>query len=316
MNRGFVVTLLVLSVAAEALLRALASAPPPAVRLLYGTTLGMYMEVADRLRARAPHIEVLATGDSLALMQFQPDVYAGAIGAPADAVFNAAYLGSTFRSQEHLLRSIGLDRLARLRQAILFVNPRRLTSEGNSDADLFRVAIPDPDGPWHEARRERRIAPLLDYSRLYGLSRYLVTASWRQVRNPPSWDRVELLGPQGGVAFEGTGAGGTFPYAQIGAPEPPFITDLKRVMTLFLDRGVAVTLSTNVVHRTAVPFASDAAGRAFESAMAQLARETGSRWVPMPSEWRPPSESDFLDYGHLNRSGGEAFTVAFAKESR
>ena len=66
-------------------------------------------------------------GDSLAMTQFQPDTFAADRGMPANAVFNAAYLAQTFRSQENLLRHIGIEKFTRLRQALLFINPRRLT---------------------------------------------------------------------------------------------------------------------------------------------------------------------------------------------
>src|SRR6478736_7568190 len=109
-NRGFTATLLALLIAAELLLRASASASPNVVRIVYGTTLAMYMEVAERLRAAAPEVQVLAMGDSLALTQFQPDIFAADHGLPTAAVFNAAYLALTYRSQSALLKDIGLDR--------------------------------------------------------------------------------------------------------------------------------------------------------------------------------------------------------------
>ncbi len=75
-NRGFTVTLLVLLVVAELALRAAVAAPPKVVRIVYGTTLAMYMKVAERLQGAAPEVRVLAMGDSLAMTQFQPDTFA------------------------------------------------------------------------------------------------------------------------------------------------------------------------------------------------------------------------------------------------
>ena len=311
-NRGFTATLLALLIAAELMLRAAASAPPNVVRIVYGTTLAMYMGVAERLRGAAPEVEVLAMGDSMAMTQFQPDVFAADAGLPAGAVFNASYLALTFRSQAALLKNIGLNRFTQMRRVLLFVNPRRLTPEGNVDAAVFRVAIPEPEGPWREAWHDKSVSPILDYSRLYGLSRYLVSASWRQIGRPVSWDEVEYLSAQGGVAFDASrpiGDRPAYPYALLGDISETFVTDLTEVINLWRGRGVSVVLLPNVHHQAGQPFATPAAETHFAERMEQLARQTGSTWVPLPAgEFQPPADTDFLDYAHLNRSGGAAFT--------
>jgi len=311
-NRGFTATLLALLIAAELLLRASASASPNVVRIVYGTTLAMYMEVAERLRAAAPEVQVLAMGDSLALTQFQPDIFAADHGLPTAAVFNAAYLALTYRSQSALLKDIGLDRFTRMRRVLLFVNPRRLTADGNVDAAVFRVAIPEPGGPWREAWHDKSLSPILDYSRLYGLSRYLVSASWRQIGRPPSWDEVEFLSPQGGVVFDGTRPEGDRPsylYEPLGEISESFVADLAGVIDLWRARGVSVVLLPSIHHQGVQPFATASAERHFTERMEQLAKQTGSIWVPMPAGgFQPPADTDFLDYAHLNRSGATAFT--------
>lgn len=43
--------------------------------------------------------------------------------------------------------------------------------------------------------------------------------------------------------------------------------------------------------------------------MQSLALEAGAAWLPLHhGAFKPPADADFLDYGHLNRSGGIAFT--------
>jgi hypothetical protein len=311
-NRGFTITLLAVTLVAELALRAATSAPPAVIRVVYGTTLSMYMEVEHRLAAAAPDTRVLALGDSLALTQFQPDVFAADHGLPVNTVFNASYLALTFRSQENLLRSIGVDRFPQLRRVLMFVNPRRLTREGNVDAAVFRVVIPDADGPWSQMRADKSISPLLDYSRLYGLSRYLVTASWRQIGRPPSWDEVEYLMPQGGVAYDRPRAAGdrpVFPYELISDVSEIYVADLKRVINTFRDRGIDVVMLPNASHASVNPFATASVEAGFQTRMQMLAEETRSEWVTLPAgAFAPPVDTDFLDYGHLNRSGGVAFT--------
>lgn len=311
-NRGFTITLIALAIVAELALRAAASASPHTVRIVYGTTLAMYSEIEKRLTAAASDIRILALGDSLAMTQFQPDVFAADASLPVSAVFNASYLATTHRSQENLLRHIGLDRLPRLQRVLMFVNPRRLTVEGNADADVFRVAIPDAAGSWRESIRERSLSPILDRSRLYGLSRYLISASWRQVNRPTTWDEVEYLSPQGGVKFDAPPAPSThtrYPYAWLTAIDEPYVDDLRRVIELFRSRGVSVVLMQSLHHPEGQPFANDAAAATFEARMRSLAEETGSVWVRVPAgDFHPPADAGFLDYGHLNRAGGEAFT--------
>ncbi len=311
-NRGFTVTLLAMVLVAELALRAAASAPPNVVRLVYGTTLAMYMAIADRLEDAAPNVRVLALGDSLAMTQFQPDTFAADHGVPANAVFNASYLALAVSSQENLLRHVGMERLSRLQRVLIFINPRRLTPEGNVDAPVFRVAIPEQGGPWRAAWRERSVSPVLDYSRLYGLSRYLVTASWRQMGRPAGWDQVEYLTPQGAVAFDQPRPPGDVPvylYDPVDELSEELIGDFRRVIELLRARGVGVVLLPSVHHPSAQPFASPLAEARFSRRMQQLAEQTGSVWLPLPvGGFQPPADTDFLDYGHLNRAGGIAFT--------
>jgi hypothetical protein len=309
-NRGFTVTLLSLAIFAELALRAAAAAPPGVVRNLYGTTLAMYMAIEERLAATAPDVRVLALGDSLTLTQFQPDVFAADHGLPPRAVFNASYLAQTFRSHENLLGHVGLDRLTHLQRVLIFVNPRRLTADGNQDAAVFRVAIPEQRGTLRQAWEEKRLSPILDRSRLYGLSRYLVSASWRQFGRPASWDSVEYLTPQGGVAYEGLRPGANRPdylYEPIGDVSEEYVAALQRVIDLFRSRNVSVVLLTNALYPGVSEFADAGPAERFAARMQRLAADTGSAWMPIRG-FQPPAESDFLDYGHVNRSGGVAFT--------
>jgi len=310
-NRGFTVTLLLLVIAAEVALRAAAMAPPSVVRVVYGTTLAMYMAIEERLKEAAPEVRVLVLGDSLTLTQVQPDVFAADLGLPAGAVFNASYLAQTFRSQENLLRHLGVERLPRLQRVLMFVNPRRLTPDGNEDEAVFRVAIPEQDGTLQRAWDDRSLSPLLDHSRLYGLSRYLVSASWRQIGRRPSWDQVDYLMPQGGVAFDGSRPAAvgrpSYLYAPLGDVSADLVDDLERVINLFRSRHIAVVLLTNAQYPGVSEFASAGAEQRFAARMQQLAADTGSVWMPAGA-FQPPADSDFLDYGHVNRSGGVAFT--------
>lgn len=311
-NRGFVATLLVLVVAAELLLRAAAFASPPVVRIVYGTTLAIYMEIDKRLRDAAPDVQVLAIGDSLTMTQFQPDIFAADLQLPAAAVFNASLLAETFRGHESLLRHGGLERFTRLRQVLIFVNPRRLTPEGNADAAVFRVAIPDRDGTWHSAVRERSVSPIFDRSRLYGLSRYLVSASWRQIGRPDTWDEVEYLLPAGGIAYDHPrpGPGGTaYPFDLIGMPDEQYVADLAHLIEVLRERHIEVVLLPPMHHPKGTPFAGADAKASYYARMKSLAEETGAAWVPLPIDgFTPPSDEDFLDYGHVNRAGGIAYT--------
>lgn len=311
-NRGFTATLIALAITAELALRAAAFAPPHIVRVVYGTTLAMYLEVAARLRNAAPDVQVLAMGDSLALTQFQPDIFAADYGLPARAVFNASYLAQTFRSQESVLRDIGIERFPKLRQVLLFINPRRLTQEGAADGAVFRVGIPDPGGPLPTAWREKNVSPVLDYSRLYGLSRYIVTASWRQMARPTMWDEVEYLTPQGGVAFDRPRPAGDYPvylYEPIDELSEELLADLKRVIEIFRARNISVIVMQSARHRSVHIFVNASMEGHFDLEMNRLAVETGSTWEPLAAVgFEPPADTDFLDYGHLNRSGGIAFT--------
>jgi len=252
---------------------------------------------------------VLVLGDSLTLTQFQPDVFAADHGLPPRAVFNASYLAQTARSQENLVRHVGVERLTQLRRVLIFVNPRRLTPEGNEDEAVFRVAIPEQDGTLGLAWHDRSLSPVLDHSRLYGLSRYLVSASWRQFGRQPSWDEVEYLMPQGGVAFDGTrpaGMGTGYPYAFVGDVSEEFVDDLERVIQLFRARNVGVVLLTNAIYPGVSEFVSLGTEARFAERMQQLAADTGSTWLPAGTA--QPPEAGFLDYGHVNRAGGTALT--------
>lgn len=292
-NRGFLVTLVAIMIVAEIGIRAIVTAPPKVVRVAYGTTLAMYMAVESRLRASAPEVQVLALGDSLAMTQFQPDVYAADHGLPAGAVFNAAYLAQTYRSQEMLLNKVGLDRMPKLKQVLMFVNPRRLTIEGNVDAPVFRVVM-DP------------------YSRLYGLSRYLVMASWRQVAKPTSWDEVEYLSAHGGVVFDHPRPTGDYPvnlYALIDQISDEYLTDLKRVVEMFRARGIQVFILQGTRHPSVHQFVNAGVEADFDVKMHDLSAQTGAEFIPLAAVgFQPPADTDYLDYGHLNRSGGTAFT--------
>jgi len=308
-NRGFAVTLLALIAAAELALRGAAAAPPNIVRILYGTSLAMYMAVEERLADAAPDVQVLALGDSLAMTQFQPDVYASDHGLPARAVFNASYLAQTFRSSENLLAQIGVGRLTQLQRVLIFVNPRRLTPGGNLEGAVLRVAIPEHDGTLRPMWNEKSVSPLFDRSRLYGLSRYLVSASWRQIGRPASWDQVEFLTPQGGVIFEAAPpapGGGGYPYALLGDVSEEFVDDLARVIRLFRGRSVEVVLTTTALYPGVIEFVSLEKERRFAERMRQLAADTGSAWLPAGAA--RPLDREFLDYGHVNRAGGTALT--------
>lgn len=308
-NRGFAPTLILLIIGAELALRAAAAAPPSVVRVVYGTSLAMYMAVAQRLADAAADVRVLALGDSLAMTQFQPDVFAADHGLPARAVFNASYLAQNFRSSENLLRRVGVERLTQLQRALILVNPRRLTPDGNSEGVVLRVAIPEQSGTLGPMRTEKSLSPLLDRSRLYGLSRYLVSASWRQIGRRPSWDQVEYLMTQGGVAFDGARPAGWrpgYPYELIDDVSEELVNDLERVVVLLRSRNAEVVLSRNALFPGVREFASPEAESRFAARMQRLALETGSVWIPAAGA--QPPDTDFLDYGHLNRSGGIAFT--------
>lgn len=314
-NRGFVTTLIVLALAAEAVLRVVPLASPPLVRIVYGTTLAMYMEVRDRLIEAAPGVRVLALGDSLALTQFHPDVFAQARQMEAGTVFNAAYLATSIDSQQALLRAVGVERLQQLQQVLLFINPRRLTEEGDGESKLFRIAIPDQGGPWRAIWQERQVSPLLDYSRLYGLSRYLVGAAWMQVGRPASWDSVEYLSPHGGIRFpqRGGAANSTgYPYPQLDHLSDRVIAELRTLIVEIRSRGVEVVMLPSLHHPGTAPFIDASAARRFDAAMQALARETGSAWIALPGGADHVAEEHYLDYGHLNQSGGEAYTKFLA----
>jgi hypothetical protein len=269
----------------------------------------MYMAVEERLAGTAADVRVLALGDSLAMTQFQPDVFASDHGLPPRAVFNASYLAQTFRSSENLVTHVGVGRLTQLQRVLIFVNPRRLTPDGNVDGTVLRVAIPEQAGTLRQMRKEKSLSPLLDRSRLYGLSRYLVSASWRQLGRPTSWDEVEYLMPQGGVAFDATRPAAEQPgylYEPLSMVSEDLVDDLRRVVSLFRVRNVDVALLANALYPGVREFAGPDAESYFVARMKRLAEETGSVWIPAGGPETP--DADFLDYGHVNRAGGVALT--------
>ena len=87
------------------------------------------------------------------------------------------------------------------------------------------------------------------------------------------------------------------------------LADLKRVIDLFRARNISVTLLPSATHPSIHLFVDARAEARFDEQMNRLAVETGSEWVPLAAVgFQPPADTDFLDYGHLNRSGGIAFT--------
>jgi hypothetical protein len=312
-NRGFVASLIALLVCAEVGLRLVPTVSIPLFELVYGDALAMYLTVGERLRAQASDIRLLVLGDSLAMTQFRPDVFAREVGHSEGEVFNAAYPNMSFVSQERLLRDIGLDRFEHLEDVLFFINVYRFSKDYEPNTEVQRVGIPDPDGPWEEVIRTKRVAPILDHSRLYGLSYYLVWSSWRQALfEGPSWDRVEFLGPHGGVSWPEQRpevAPPTYPYSRLVEVSPDRMADMRRVLELFRSRDVRVTILRSVVHSGIDPFASEAAEIAVHAAVKQVALATGSRYLPNGTAgFEMPRDADFCDYGHTNIAGGEAFT--------
>jgi hypothetical protein len=311
-NRYFGVTLLALVLLAEAFLRWTPHGPPALFRTLYGNSLSMYMRVAEQLEERAPGIRVLGLGDSLAMTQFDPATFAEDFGYAPGEVFNAAYLGMSFPSQEDLLRTAGLDRFDELELVLFFVNPRRLSSHEETNTEVFRVGVPAPDGPWRQAWQEGRVGPILDRSRLYGLSRYLMLQAPANLTRAPSWDRIEYLQPLGGVSWsEGRAdpAPPEYPFPTLEHVSSARLAEMRRVIELLRDAGVAVTIVPSAVHPAVDPFASDEARAEFDAAVASLASETGARHARgVGPSFDARVDTDFCDYGHTNDRGGEAYT--------
>jgi hypothetical protein len=319
-NRHFAVTMLALAISAELFLRVVPSLPPPVFRALYGDSLAMFMTVHERLGRAAADVRVLALGDSLAMTQFQPDLFAEGAGLRRGDVFNAAYLGMSFPSEEDMLRSIGPERFRRLEHVLFFVNPRRLSASEVTNTGILRIGVPPADGVWRVAWETKRVAPILDRSRLYGLSRYLVSTAWRTLlADPASWNHVELLGPRGGVAWphqRSNGATPTYPYPPLEAVSPERLAEMKRVLTVLRQTGARVTLLASAVHSSAPVFGSEEARRNYEAEITRLAAETGSVYLPdAVAEFAPRDDRDFCDYGHMDAAGGEAFTLHLVRLS-
>jgi hypothetical protein len=312
-NRHFGVTMLALLVCAELFLRVVPSLPAPLFRALYGNSLAMYMAIRERLELAAPDVRVLALGDSLAMTQFQPDLFAEGVGLRRGDVFNGAYLGMSFPSQEDMLTSIGPEKLGRLEHVLYFVNPRRFSAAEVPNTDVLRVGVPPADGAWRVAWRTKRVGPVLDRSRLYGLSRYLVSTAWRSLlADPPSWDHVELLGPSGGVAWphaRANGAAPTYPYPPLDEISAERLAEMRRVVTLLRSTGAEVTIVASAVHPSVRVFASPEARGRYDTALGRVAAETGSHYrAEAVDDFRPDDDRDFCDYGHMNAAGGEAYT--------
>lgn len=312
-NRGFGITLLALFVATEILLRLAPTLSPQAFRFIYGNALSMYMSVAERLADAAPEIEVLALGDSLTMTQFQPDVFAEELGVPNERVFNAGYSAMSFTSQERLLRKIGLDRFERLRTVLFFLNPHRVAGQETPNSEVFRVAIGNPDGPWQTIKETKKLAPLFDYSRVYGLSRYLILNAWRMILiHEPTWDDFRLLSPQGGVAWmerRQDAAAPVYPYPRIRVVSPERLAEMRMVIELFRRRGVDVIVLPNALHPEIQVFASPNVEARFHVQVGDIAAATGSHYRPEALiGFSAPMDTDFCDYGHMNRSGALALT--------
>lgn len=277
----------------------------------------MYMEVGRRLAAHAPNVRLLALGDSLTMTQFQPDAFAAAAGLDQEGVFNAGYLGMSFPSQEVLLRKVGRERLANLEVALVFVNPRRLSPDEEPNTEIFRIANPGGARGWSELWNTKKIAPLLDHSRLYGLSRYLVVSAWRDwLRGRVSWDQIEFLQPRGGVKWtpgRESQAAPDYPYPSMEQISTERLAELEAVIGLLRSWNVRVTLLVPPTHPAVEPFATDEARALFDREMAALAGRHGAVYLAHAgSAFVPDDDRDFCDYGHMNWSGGVSYSRALA----
>jgi hypothetical protein len=320
-NRHFTITVVALVLALETFLRLAPSLHPRAFRALYGNSLAMFMTVDERLDRLAGEVRVLALGDSLAMTQFQPDLFAEAIGLADGEVFNGAYLGMSFPSQEDMLRSIGAHRFRHLQHVLYFVNPRRLSASEVPNTDVLRIGIPPAEGSWREAWATKHIGPLLDRSRAYGLSRHLMLAGWRSLlAENASWDHVEYLGPRGGVMWphaRSNGAVPRYPYPPLESVSPARLAEMSRVLTVLRSTGADVTIIASSWHPAVDPFASLEAQRHYEAEVARIGEATGSRYLPgVVSGFHAADERDYCDYGHMDAAGGEAFTRYLASQRR
>lgn len=316
-NRHFGVTLLGLFVAAELVLRLIPQGDPRLFRAVYGNTLSMYMEIERRLEAHASDTRVLALGDSLTMTQFQPDAFADTAGLEPTEVFNAGYLGMSFPSQEVLLRTVGRERLADLDVALVFVNPRRLSPEEEPNTEIFRIANPAANHPMTELWRTKKVAPVLDHSRLYGLSRYLVMSAWRDwLSGRKSWDQVEYLQPRGGVKWtqrRESSAAPRYPYPRLETVSADRLVELEAVVALLRSWNVRVTLLVPPTHPAVDPFASAEARSRFDREIAALAARHGAVYLADEgSHFVPDDDREFSDYGHMNWSGGVSYSRALA----
>lgn len=290
---------------------------PRLFRGVYGNTLSMYMEIARRLAARAPNVHLLALGDSLTMTQFQPDAFASAAELDPETVFNAGYLGMSFPSQEILLREIGRNRLADLEVALVFVNPRRLSPDEEPNTEIFRIANPGGARAWSELWNTKKIAPLLDHSRLYGLSRHLVMSAWRDVfHSRASWDQIEYLQARGGVRWtprRKSPAAPDYPYPLMASVSAERLLELESVVALLREWDVDVTLLVPPTHPAADPFASANARESFNDEIAALAERNGAVYLAnVGSDFVPDDDRDFCDYGHMNWSGGVSYSRTLA----
>lgn len=319
LNPWFWLTLLCLLGFAEVGLRLIpATSSPKLFRAVYGNSLAMYMRVGERLAEQASELRILAVGDSLTMTQFQPATYAKALGLPDQVVFNSAYLGMSFPSQDRLLRSIGLARLDRLEHVLFFVNPERISQMENPNTKVFRIGVPEPDGPWKEIAKNRKLGALLDHSRLYALSRHILLNSWRTLLwEEPGWDHLEYMQAQGGVYWDGkraTHAAPRLPYAALTEVSTERLAEMERTIQTLRSTGAQVTILTSAAHPQVQLFASESARNTFMDALAQVANRTGSTFIPEERlSYRVRQDTDFCDYAHTNRSGGEAITLYLAQ---
>jgi hypothetical protein len=312
-NRHFAITALALCLGAELFLRLTPSLPPPLFRALYGNSLAMFMTVHERLAATAEGVRVLGLGDSLAMTQFQADLFAEGAGLREGEVFNAAYLGMSFPSQEDLIHDIGPARFRRLEHVLYFLNPRRLSASELTNTDVLRIGVPPAGGAWREAWRARRVGPVFDRSRLYGLSRHLLFSAWRPLLgDPPSWDHVELLGPRGGVAWPHARSNGDaprYPYPPLEEISPERLAELRAVLGVLAATGAEITIVPSAVHPAVDVFASDEAREHYRATLLEVAAELGSHYRPdLVADFHPADDRHFCDYGHMDAAGGAAYT--------
>lgn len=312
-NAGFLRTLILLVIASEVFLRLAPNGPPRIFRALYGNSLSMYMKVAERLEKAAPDIRILALGDSLAMTQFQPDVFRRTSELSAEEVFNAAYPAMSFPSQTNLLHAVGLQRFQKLERVIFFLNPSRLAADQETNTDVFRVAIPSADGPWDDIWRTKRIAPLFDRSRLYGLSRNIVLYSWRfPLSRREVWDNFEYLNEQGAVSFECTQEESLpprYPTKLIESLSATRIKELKATLSTLRRMEASISIIPSAYHPRVDPFATRAVRRSFIELLRQLDEMPSTESMPnLFDDFFPVSDAVFCDYAHMSRTGGAFFT--------